>query len=59
MAMRFYWVRDQVRQDQFNIYWRPGTENLGDYYTKHHPLSHHQVMRYKLFHPTEHSTLLL
>ncbi len=36
MDMRFYWIRDRVKQNQFIIYWRPGTENLGDYFTKHH-----------------------
>jgi hypothetical protein len=34
--MRFYWVRDQVRQGQFDIHWKPGKVNLADYYTKHH-----------------------
>ena len=26
--MRFYWVRDRVRQGQFNIHWKPGNKNL-------------------------------
>jgi len=43
--MRFYWVRDRVRQGQFNIHWKRGKENLGDYFTKHHPDSHHRDMR--------------
>jgi hypothetical protein len=43
--MRFYWIRDRVKQNQFIIYWRPGTENLGDYFTKHHPTSHHRLIR--------------
>jgi hypothetical protein len=43
--MRFYWIRDRVEQKQFQIYWRKGSENLADYYTKHHPASHHQRMR--------------
>jgi hypothetical protein len=38
--MRFYWVRDRVRQNHFLVYWKPGQENLGDYFTKHH-----QIMR--------------
>lgn len=45
MDMRFYWVQDRVRQGQFLVYWRPGTENLADYFTKHFPASHHQKMR--------------
>ena len=45
MDMRFYWVRDRVQQGQFIIYWRPGTENRGDFYTKHHPPTHCRLHR--------------
>jgi hypothetical protein len=45
MDMRFYWVRGRVRQNHFLVYWKPGRENLGDYFTKHHPPAHHQTMR--------------
>jgi hypothetical protein len=37
MDMRFYWIKDHVRQVQFIIYWRPGPEN--------HSPSHHRQMR--------------
>ena len=43
--MRFYWLRDRVQQGQFKIYWAPGEENWGDYYTKHHPPIHHIKIR--------------
>jgi hypothetical protein len=43
--MRFYWVRDRVKQGHFYIYWGPGKFNLADYYTKHHAAAHHQRMR--------------
>jgi hypothetical protein len=43
--MRFYWVRDRVRQKQFHIFWRKGSANKADYFTKHHPSSHHQQVR--------------
>jgi hypothetical protein len=43
--MRFYWIRDQVKQNQFIIYWQPGTENLSNYFPKHHPASHHRLIR--------------
>jgi hypothetical protein len=43
--MRFYWVRGRGRQNHFLVYWKPGRENLGDYFTKHHPPAHHQTMR--------------
>jgi hypothetical protein len=43
--MRFYWVRDRVRQGQFHIHWKLGKGNLADYYTKHHSAAHHQQVR--------------
>ncbi|KAI2502091.1 Reverse transcriptase (RNA-dependent DNA polymerase) [Fragilaria crotonensis] len=43
--MRFYWIRDRVRQGQFQIYWSKGTTNRADYFSKHHPASHHQAIR--------------
>jgi hypothetical protein len=24
MDMRFYWIKDRVKQGQFNVYWGPG-----------------------------------
>jgi hypothetical protein len=44
MDMRFYWIRDRVRQGQFIIHWRRGATNRGDYWTKHHPTKHHIKM---------------
>ena len=40
--MRFYWVRHRVNQNQFMIYWRPGSNNVGDYVSKHHYPAHHK-----------------
>jgi hypothetical protein len=45
MDMQFEWLLDREQQGQFKIYWRPGKTNLADYFTKHHPPSHHQNMR--------------
>ena len=45
MDMRFHWLRDREAQGQFRIYWRPGKTNLADYFTKHHPPSHHINVR--------------
>jgi hypothetical protein len=36
MDIIYHWLIDRVRQKQFDVYWRPGRENLGDYHTKHH-----------------------
>jgi hypothetical protein len=43
--MRFYWIKDRVKQGQFNVYWGPGHQNLADYFTKHHFPAHHKRMR--------------
>jgi hypothetical protein len=45
MDMRFYWIRDRVKQNQFIIHWRRGIDNLADYFTKHHSPAHHRLMR--------------
>jgi hypothetical protein len=47
MDMGFHWLRCCNAQGQFCYYCRPGTQNLADYFTKHHPTSHH-----KSVHPT-------
>ena len=52
--MRFYWIRDRVRQGQFRIHWQQGSDNLADYFTKHHAPAHHRQMRPLYLH-TEHS----
>ena len=33
MDMRFHWLRDRESQKQFRYYWRPGKNNLTDYWT--------------------------
>ena len=43
--MIFYWFRYRVNQNHFMIYWRPGSNNVGDYVSKHHSSAHHQSMR--------------
>jgi hypothetical protein len=45
MEMRFYWIKDRVKQGQFNVYWGPGYQKLADYFTKHHSTAHHKRMR--------------
>lgn len=51
--MRFYWVRDRVRAGQFTIYWKRGVDNQADYFTKHHPTSHHRKSRSTFLHEEE------
>ena len=43
--MRFYWIQDRIKMGHFHVFWRPGTENLADCWTKHHPTAHHREMR--------------
>jgi hypothetical protein len=50
MDMRYHWLTDRVRRKQFDVYWRPGRENLGNYHTKHHSAQHHKDMRGLIFH---------
>jgi hypothetical protein len=45
MDMRFYWVQDRVDQGQIAVQWGSGQDNHGDYFTKHHPPSHHIKVR--------------
>ena len=52
MDMRFHWLRDRgVNQGQFRFYWRPGSLQRGDYYTKHHSPAHHRNMRSEILTP--------
>jgi hypothetical protein len=45
MDMRFHWLQRCKAQEQFRYYWRPGTQNMADYFTKHHLASHHKANR--------------
>jgi hypothetical protein len=52
MEMRFNWLRDRECQRQFRIYWRPGKMNYANYWTKHHPESHHKNIQKEFLTPT-------
>ena len=56
--MRFYWVRDRVKQGHFKVFWAPGKTNLADYFTKHHPPRHHQRIRSTYIHQSQSKTTL-
>ena len=45
MNMRFYWLRDRIRQHQFHAHWRKGQLNKGHYPSKHPPTKHHVEVR--------------
>jgi hypothetical protein len=52
--MRFYWLKDRECQQQFQIFWRKGSDNLADYFTKHHSPTHHRRMRSTYLHVASH-----
>ena len=54
MDMRFFWVKDRIRQGQLFLYWRPGKDNRADYSTKHHSPSNHKEIRTLYFHNSLH-----
>ena len=45
MVMNFHWMQDRAYKGQFRTYWRSGKTNTGNYWSKHHPASHHVSMR--------------
>jgi hypothetical protein len=53
MDMCFYWIKDRLKQGQFNVYWGLGYQNLADYFTKHHSPAHHKIMREVYIHASE------
>jgi hypothetical protein len=53
MDMHFYWIKDWVKQGQFKNYWGPGFQNVADYFTKHHSLAHHKIIRNVYIHADE------
>jgi hypothetical protein len=53
MDMLFYWIKDRVKQGQFNAYWGPGFQSLADYFTKHHLPARHKGMRDIYIHANE------
>ena len=45
MDIWFHWLCCRSAQQQFRIYWKPGGQNLADYYTKHHSPAHHRQVQ--------------
>ena len=46
--MRFHWIRDRIRQQQFIVKWAPGKDNLADFFTKALPVHVHQARLHQL-----------
>ena len=47
--MKLWWLRDRESQEQFRYYWAPGSENEGDYITKHCPPIYHEEKRANIY----------
>ena len=45
--MRLHWLRDEHNKKLFNVKWADGKSNQTDYFTKHHPTTHHRKERSK------------
>jgi hypothetical protein len=58
MDMRNHWLTERVRQKQFDVYWRPGCENLDDCHTKHHSAHHHKDIHGLILHQASSLQLL-
>ena len=43
--MKLWRLRDRESQEQLRYYWAPGSENEGNYSTKHHPPIYHEAKR--------------
>ena len=51
--MRFYWVRNKMRQNNFQIFWEEENKNLADYVTNHHLIWHHRNIQPRYLKPTK------
>jgi hypothetical protein len=48
--MRWHWARDRVAQGHFEVFWRKGSKNLADFFTKPLPVWQHQALMPLLVH---------
>jgi hypothetical protein len=44
ISMRYHWLRDRVALGEFSMVWRPGKQNLADFFTKIPSVAHHKTM---------------
>ena len=50
--MRYWWLKENIAQSEFHIFWDKGVHNWADYFTKHFAPSIHQVLRQRYVHRT-------
>ena len=52
--MQFHWLRDRIRQGQFEYQWRKGANNLADFFTKALPVhTHLETMPFLVYTPRD------
>lgn len=52
--MHFHWLRDRIKQKQFEYQWRKGANNLADFFTKALPVHKHQeTMQFLVYTPRD------
>jgi hypothetical protein len=59
MDMRYHWLTGRVLQKQFDVYWRPGHENLADYHRKRNSAQYHKYMCHLILHEANSLQVLL
>ena len=50
MDMLFYLLRNQENLKHFQVYWSPGSQNLGNCHTKHHDVVNHRTVKHIYLH---------
>ena len=50
--MRYWWLKENTNQSEFNIFWDKGINNWADYFTKHFSPKIHQILRQRYVHRT-------
>ena len=50
LDMRWYWLKYQIESKRYNVYFKPGSQNKADYFTKNHSPTHHRQSRYTFLH---------
>ena len=50
LDMRWYWLKDQIKLKRYDVYFKPGSQNKADYFTKNHSPSHHRQSRFTFLH---------
>ena len=45
MEIKYFWGCDQVKIGEFDVFWHPVQDNLGDYTSKHYDIKYHQNVR--------------